>query len=315
MTRLVQGLAAACVAALPAAGAIGAQSDLDAFMQQVLARRDENWKKLQQYVLDERERIELRGPGGALLWGDRREYTWFIRDGFFVRSPLIFNGVTIAEPERRQYEAEFLRREKRRESGSGGIPASGPARADDEPSADAQAFILQTRQPQFISSAYFLRFQFEEGKYALVGREPLDGRDVLRIEYYPARLFGRVANAERRRGRKQERSSPEDRALNAELQRLMNKVALITLWVEPSAHQIVKYTFDNVALDFIPAQWLVRVDSLQATMTMNQPFTGVWLPRALDLTARLRFARGDFDVRYALDYQNYRVADVKAIVR
>ena len=28
-----------------------AQSDLDAFMQQVLAERDSNWKKLQQYIL------------------------------------------------------------------------------------------------------------------------------------------------------------------------------------------------------------------------------------------------------------------------
>ena len=38
-------------------------TDLEAFMQQVLASRDANWKKLQQYVLDEREVIELTGPG------------------------------------------------------------------------------------------------------------------------------------------------------------------------------------------------------------------------------------------------------------
>ena len=30
-----------------------AQSDLDALMRDVLTKRDENWKKLQQYVLDE----------------------------------------------------------------------------------------------------------------------------------------------------------------------------------------------------------------------------------------------------------------------
>ena len=27
------------------------------------------------------------------IWGERREYTWYIRDGFFVRSPIKFNGV------------------------------------------------------------------------------------------------------------------------------------------------------------------------------------------------------------------------------
>jgi len=36
----------------------------------------------------------------------------------------------------------------------------------------------------------------------------------------------------------------------------MNKVALVTLWVEPTLHQIVKYNYDNVALEFFPAQWL-----------------------------------------------------------
>src|SRR6266540_4595885 len=64
------------------------QTDLDAFMRQVVARRDDNWKKLQQYVLDERETIHLQGPGRVPLWGERRDYTWYIRDGFFVRSPV-----------------------------------------------------------------------------------------------------------------------------------------------------------------------------------------------------------------------------------
>src|ERR1700733_210693 len=77
---------------LPIAAA--GQNDLDAFMQQVVARRDDNWKKLQQYVLDEREDFDLRGPGNVRMWGEQRDYTWFIRDGFFIRSPVKFNGVT-----------------------------------------------------------------------------------------------------------------------------------------------------------------------------------------------------------------------------
>jgi hypothetical protein len=42
---------------------LNAQSDLDAFMEKVLARRDDNWKKLQQYVLEEKEAFDLTGPG------------------------------------------------------------------------------------------------------------------------------------------------------------------------------------------------------------------------------------------------------------
>ena len=48
------------------------------------------------------------------------------------------------------------------------------------------------------------------------------------------------------------KTSHEDKARDAEFQRMMNKVALVTLWVEPKAHQIVKYTFDNVGFDFLP---------------------------------------------------------------
>ena len=75
-----------CVAAVwTGAGAVSAQSDLDAFMKQVVARRDDNWKKLQQYILEEHEQIDLRGPGQRVVWGEQREYSWFIRDGYFVR--------------------------------------------------------------------------------------------------------------------------------------------------------------------------------------------------------------------------------------
>src|SRR5215203_2128935 len=78
---------------LVALGAVSsAQSDLDTFMQQVLERRDANWRKLQQYILEEREQIEMRGPAGTPLWGERRDYAWYVRDGFCVRSPVKVNG-------------------------------------------------------------------------------------------------------------------------------------------------------------------------------------------------------------------------------
>ena len=158
----------------------GGPGDLDRFMEQVLARRDDNWKKLKQYILDEKERVELRGPSEALVWGQQREYTWYVREGYFIRSPVRFNGVAISESQRQKAEDDFLKRAKSRETPS-------------EPSAaaptDVQGFITQTREPQFISSAYFLQFKFEPGHYALVGREKLDNREVLKIEYYPARMF------------------------------------------------------------------------------------------------------------------------------
>jgi hypothetical protein len=317
---------------LVVAGAIGAramtplsaQSDLDDFMARVLASRDENWKKLRQYVLDEREQVEVVGPGRLKLWGDQREYTWFIREGFFVRSPTKANGATVSEADRRKYEDDFLQRARVREKGRtdigtevdgtkvaspapqtfrSGVPASGDTR---QAPSSVEGLIGQTRQPQFIDSAYFLRFKFEQGRYALVGREAIEGRALLRIEYYPSRLFTHEQNAEDERKRERRREPNED--VEAATEKMMNKVSLVTLWIDADAHQIVRYTFDNIDLDFLPGAWLMRMDGIRASMTMSQAFTGVWLPHEVDVALNGITAVGDVGVHYHLDYHDYREA-------
>ncbi len=294
-------------------------SDLDEFMAQVLARRDENWSKLQQYVLDERERAEVTGPAQTRLYGLDREYTWYIRDGAFVRSPVRFDGVALSEGERRVYEDRWIERERRREERQS-APAGEPAKdkqpvtaPDKQPEAsatDVDALLKLTREPQFVSAAYFLRFKFEPGRYALVGREPFDGRQVLRIEYYPARLFNDDdAKPDDRRPHEKEEDT------DARVERQMNKVALVTLWIEPTTHQIVKYTFDNVGFDFLPGRSIVRIEDVRASMQMGEAFPGVWLPRAVDGHAAFTLANGTYAIKYDLAYLNYRQADVKVKLR
>lgn len=302
VTRIVGVSLLACFVAAPAGFSAAAplQPDLDQFMAEVLARRDENWRKLQQYLLDERERIDVRGPSGTVLWGEDRSYLWYIRDGFFVRSPVRANGVTISDDDRRAYENRFLERAKGREKRAD--EAGGPVAPPD----DVGGLLAQSRQPQFIDSAYFLRFKFEAGKYALAGRETLGGEDVLRIEYYPARLFSHEQDTEARRAAEGRVDREED--AEATMERLMNKVSLVTLWIAPASRQIVKYTFDNVNLDFLPAGWLVRVNDITATMTMSQPFAGVWLPQAVEMRFSAMLAIGPVDLRYRLDYSDYREA-------
>jgi hypothetical protein len=304
--------AVATAGSLAATGLPAPQSDLDQFMELVLARRDENWKRLQQYILDEREQFELRGPLSVPIWGQRREYTWYIREGFFIRSPRTANGVAVSEEERREYEDDFLRRAKARdqEASKRGDRADGektPERqAGIEAAANMEAFLSQTSRPQFIDSAYFLKFKFEAGKYALVGRETFENREVLRIEYYPTRMFAKENEPDDEGA--QERKPSRENGAGAAVGRLMNKVALITIWVEPATHQIVKYTFDNLHLDFLPAAWLVRLDDLRATMTMSQPFRDVWLPRDLEMQFGATMAAGSVTARYRIDYHDYREA-------
>lgn len=311
-----------------------AQTDLDAFMKKVLARRDDNWKKLEQYILTEKDVIEVRGPGQLPVWGEKRDYNWFLRDGFFVRSPLSVNGVKINDAERTKYEENYVKREKERDrrqkereqaalkSGKAAPPDAAPVV---ETPANVESLIAQTREPQFISSSYFLKFKFEEGKYALVGREKIDGTDLLKIEYYPARLFS--SDIDRNKGRV-ERGEPvnKDRQMSAAIETAANKVSMVTLWIEPKTNQIVKYVFDNVNLDFLPAAQFVRLNDVKATMQMGQPFIGVpsspanptpdvWLPKNVNMFMSMMIAVGQFDMRVSMDYTDYKLAETSARIK
>jgi hypothetical protein len=320
------------------AAARRASNDLDAFMAAVLTRRDDNWRKLQQYVLDERETGQVLGPGQIRLYALEREYTWFIRDGIFVRSPVRLDGVGLSDAERRKAEQEWIDNQRAQEKARAATAAAAhqgtPIPQSAEGSTSVDAILRSTREPQFVSAAYFLRFKFEPGHYAFVGPEIYRGQQVLRIEYYPTRLYEEgdehkdskepkdpkepkdsedSKHSKDSQDPKDAKRSKED--IDARLNRQMNKVSLVTLWVEPTAHQIVQYQFDNVGLDFLPARSLVRVNGFGSTMKMGQPFKDIWLPEGIDANGSVTLATGTYDVHYAVSYHDYRQADVQMRVK
>jgi hypothetical protein len=303
---LAAGLVAASIALRAQTATPAPATDLDAFMSRVLERRDDNWKKLQQYVLEERETFQLIGPGATPLYGVRRESTWFPRDGRFIKSPLRINGVAIGEEDRRKAEKMWLKLEDDRETRR----AEREKRANPEQQTASatpltEEGVRQALEPGFISAAYFMRFKFDPGHYALAGRDQLEGRNVLKIEYYPSKLFSE--------GRS--RPNKELRKRDTEIQSKMNKGALVTLWIDSAEHQILKYDFENVDLDFLPGRWLVHLDGMNAAMEMGQPFPSVWLPRSLRIGIDLTLATGEVAGRYAVDYYDYKLATVATKVR
>lgn len=288
-----------------------AQSDLDALMERVLSRRDENWKKLQQYILDEDETFQLTGPGGIKVFGSRREYLWYPDDkGRFIKSPVRIDGVELNDVQRRRAEQEYLAREdRRRKRAAARAGRDGAVTTSDDPASDAtqltEAGMRDALEPGFISAAYFLRFKFEPGHYALVGRETLEGRNVLRIEYYPAQLF--------REGRT--RPNRELRERDAEIEAKMNKSSMVTLWIDRDAQQILKFDFDNVDLDFLPGRQIVRIGSMDAVMEMGQPFPDVWLPRTIRIAVPVTLATGEMQARYDVHYRDYRLAETSGSLK
>jgi hypothetical protein len=300
----------ACIALATGLSAASSQSDLDAFMERVLASRDQNWKKMQQYILEEDERLNVTALNGQRIYGFDREYTWFIRDGVFIRSPLKFDGVTISETERAAYEERFLRREKRREE-----RAARAEKDPDDPAAKRDVrvspegvqmdIVSGSLEPRFVSAAYFLRFKFDPGHYALAGREQWNGREVLKIEYYPSKLFTEGRTRPNRRVRERDEDIEEK----------MNKVSLVTLWIDPAQHQILQYTFDNIGMDFLPGRSIVRVDEMRASMQMREAFPQVWLPGEIEMSFGLSTAMGALRAEYDVTYRDYRLASVTTKVR
>lgn len=449
-----------------------ATNEIDLFMERVLDNREASWRRLGDFILRETETLAFEAPLGIPLSGFRHEYDWFVRDDVVVRSPVRFDGVQIDEETRLEYEADWLKDERRRDGrrdrrrrrrsrrdtednvgltierswgGSveeslrqrvaadadllgddlaaialntgailddlGGVESVGFARAvaqtrvlfvmldtdrlsvtevgramrrplaglveqialadpdelggfvelaqlagageldrrmvapyferatrsleslgqtdaaaalndalvslartgveassaDDAPDpTDEDRLVDAARmEPRFISESYFMDFTFEPGNYYLAGRETLAEREVVKIEYYPTNLF---ENDDEPDAEHDEDASE----LEARIDRGFNKTSLVTLWIDPEAQQIVKYTFDNTGLDFLPGRWLVRIDGLSASMEMGQPIGDVWLPLRVTVSGLATTALGDFDIMFTREFTEYREAQTGA---
>ena len=304
LRRFVRLLAvgAALAVAAPPAAAGQSGNEIDRFMERVIANRDASWRRLGDFVLREVETLAVEGPTELPIAGFRREYEWYVRDNVVVRSPRRFDGVDIGEADRREYEADWLRRRERREASrreeEEAEAAAGPGSGGPE-TASADAGPLA---PQFIADAYyFMEFEFEPGNYYLAGYETLAGREVVKIEYYPTDFFGEGDLVG-------DDPDPDDLEMERRIRQGFAKTSLVTLWIDPEVHEVVQYTFENVGLDFLPGRWLVRVDGWRASIEMAQPLGGVWLPRRMTLQGQATVALGTFEVRFTRDYTDYREA-------
>lgn len=324
-----QWIAASLLALLPALPAAQPAArpatDLDRLMEEVVRRRDDNWKKLQQYILTERQRVSVTGPDGLRVYGSSHEYQWFVKEGFFIRSPLTANGVSLGEEDRRRYEQRYLARMKARDARKAKRDAEKGLPPPPEPAGPVGDLLSQQAEPAFVSAAYFLEFKFEPGRYALAGRERIDGREVLRIEYHPARLFDDEEETQlevsphganvRREARNSERRRHRDDDRGDEVERQMNRTSLVTLWVLRDEKQIIRYVFDNVDWGFLPGRSVVRIDDVTASMKMHEAFPGVWLPQAIAARVQLVTALGPTGATYDVSYGDYRQAGVTVRVQ
>ena len=110
------------------------------------------------------------------------------------------------------------------------------------------------------------------------------------------------------------RPNREVRERDADVERKMNKVSLVTLWVDPDEHQIVSYEFRNIDMDFLPG----LADSPRRMTGEHGNGTAVSRRLAAALVGdRLRHdaATGQVSGRYSSEYHDYRLATVETHIR
>ncbi len=267
--------------------AVAAQDDVDAFMEKVLEKREINWDQVYDYVFGEVEKLRIRGVEIAALQSFDQEYTRYVRDGYLVRSPWKINGVEVDDETREKEELKWIESVK----------------DDDE----------ETR----IERDSFFDFEFEPGNYLFAGREMFEGRELVRIEYYPTNLFSDDED-DRPPRRDDEEDPPRRRGDDdedfdeEEFEHMFEKTSLVTLLVLAEDHQIVKWTFENVGLEFLPYRWLLRMDELHVSMVLDQPIEGVWLPREIRASAAASTASFNLTVEYSREFGDYKEPTVGA---
>ena len=156
---------------------------------------------------------------------------------------------------------------------------------------------------------------------------------MVKIEYYPSRLFSddedrekkevtisaggdvKVQPAQEKPADKKPAKRDKGDDLEQEIEAALNKVTMVTMWIDPQEFQIVKFAFDNVDWGFLPGRAIVRVDQAKATMTMGRYFDNIWLPKEIAFNFGATFAAGSYTFRYGREFYDYRRGEVSAKIR
>lgn len=248
----------------------GPTGDIDAFMEKVLQKRDVNWEQYYNYFCTERAVLSIEGSiPGVPIQGFTKEYLWFVRDGYLVRSPLTVDGVAISAEDRERAEKKFIERSKKRDS------RRGPDRES------------------------FFGLEFEPGNSFFAGNDQFEGRDVVVVEYYPD----------------EDAFSDDEDDEDDEIAAQLAKVLVVRMLIDVKEHQIVRMSLDNVGFDFLPVGWLVKLDTVETSLTMHNPIEDIWLTRDIEAYGRITTAGGGIAVRYSSTFFDYTKAETSATYR
>ena len=172
--------------------------------------------------------------------------------------------------------------------------ANGPAMSDLFPGHGVRLDPDRVEPRFLVDHHYYTDWTFEPGRFYLAGREAADGREVLRIEYYPL---------------PEEREEPDefvDRVVGA-----THRGTLHTFRVDPASLEIVEHTVENGGLPGFPLRWLLRVDRFRASMALAPfaaagPLREIRMPQRVEVRGSLTTGLGDLEVVVTREFFDYR---------
>ena len=270
-------------------------------------------------------------PGRIPFARMRYEYTWYVRDGMHVRSPLKFNGVPIGEIRAARLRGALGQERGRppqvphraREQARAGRQGAGDGRALDQRAALHLRVLLpglQVRARQLLP-----RRQGDARRpRGAEDRLPADAAVQRRQRPRPTTSDSATTRSATgaRRTRRSPRRRPDTRSSEAAGQgegarrghRSQDEQVLAGHAVGRSGVAPDRQIHVRQRVARLPARragWC-KVDDLRASMQMGQPFPGVWLPHNISIHAGVSLALGPMELTYKREFSNYRKADVSS---
>jgi hypothetical protein len=108
----------------------------------------------------------------------RKEYVWFLRGGFLVRSPTLVDGVAVIPSVKTAAEETWLKRAKKNSEWKSFLDYF----------FDFQSILADSifRNPPVILKLNNFVFNFSEGVYSCIGEKVFEGRNVIEAKYVPS---------------------------------------------------------------------------------------------------------------------------------
>jgi hypothetical protein len=226
-----------------------------------------------------------------------------LRGYFFSERELIeIKGIELPAYER--VEREYLWTEREGYLVRCPVRVNGVAVSREEQQAAEREWLdkARKRRHEGLDQEAFFGFDFQPGRYLYAGKQGFQGREVVAVDYFPK--MDRKGLTQKRRKSRQEYYD-----------KMFEKTLQVNLLILPEEHQIVKITFDNLGLDFLPLRWLVRFEGLTGSMLMDKPLGDVWLPKRIQASGRVSTADGALSLSYSKDFFDYHKTDVKIRLR